>query len=386
MAMAERMVPSVAELAERICMIPAPTGCEGERARFVAAELERRGLVAEIDEVNNVYARRPGAGSSKALMLSAHTDTVFPAGTALRVERREGRMTGPGIGDNSLGVAGLLVLLDLLNEAGISTPGDLILVANVGEEGLGNLLGMRVAVDRFEPELGGAIVIEGHDLGRVTHVAVGSKRIRMTVDGPGGHSWGAFGEPNAIHELAAIVTDIARLQVPAEPKTTYNVGLIEGGVSVNTIAPRASAVIDMRSTDPGALAELARDVESIAARRTRDTVTVSIEVLGERPAGSTPAFAPMVRAAVDALATLDISAELNASSTDANVPIARGIPAVCLGLTRGAGAHRLDETIEVAPIRDGLVQLAVLVDRFPVDPSGRRTPGGMQVDGERLSG
>jgi acetylornithine deacetylase/succinyl-diaminopimelate desuccinylase-like protein len=275
-------------------------------------------------------------------------------------------MIGPAIGDNSLAVASLIELVTILDEAQIETPGDLLVVANVGEEGLGNLRGIRAVCDRFGDELGGVIAIEGHNVGRVTHGAVGSKRIRVTIEGPGGHSWGAFGQPSAIHELGLIVGDIARVAVPTEPKTTFNVGLIDGGVSVNTIAPRASAVIDMRSVDPGALANLASEVEAIIGRRQTDQISTSIEVLGERPAGWTPPSAGIVQTASAILRRLGIEPMLNASSTDANIPISRGIPAICIGLTRGSGAHRVDEMIEVAPIEQGVVQLGLLVAAFPV--------------------
>lgn len=378
--LADGLLPRLADLTEQICLIPAPTNHEAERARWVAQALSERGLQVEMDDLHNVYARRSGTGRGAALMLAAHTDTVFPPGTPIAVERANGTLIGPGIGDNSLGVAGLLALVDLLDAADIRTPGDLILVANVGEEGLGNLRGIAAAVDRFESELGGVVAVEGHNLGRVTHVAVGSRRIRVTVEGPGGHSWGAFGEPSAIHELAGIIQDVAQIPVPLEPRTTFNVGLIEGGVSVNTIAPQAAAVIDLRSTDPGALAWLAREVQRIVARRRTDRVATAIEVLGERPAGSIPPSSPLVRLAVEVLGQLGFEAELNASSTDANIPISRGIPAVCIGLSYGARAHRTDESIQIAPAAVGLVQLALLAERFAGDVGGQG-----RIDGERPS-
>lgn len=354
------------DLAARICEIPAPTFHEAQRARFVAEEFRRRGLAVEVDELHDVVARRPGEGQAPALLLAAHLDTVFPPGTVTLVERGEDWLQGPGIGDNSLGVAALLVLADLLDALGLRTPGDLLLAANVGEEGLGNLRGIRALIDRFEPELGAVVAVEGHNLGRVTHVAVGSRRLRLTVTGPGGHSWGAFGQPNAIHVLASIIAELARLSVPREPKTTYNVGLIEGGVSVNTIAPSASAVIDLRSVDPDALARLSAQLAAIVDRHRIEGVDIQEEVLGERPAGCTPPDAPLVRAAVDVLRELGLEPALDASSTDANIPIARGIPAVCIGLTRGRGSHTLQERIETEPIRLGLAQLVLLVQRFPV--------------------
>jgi acetylornithine deacetylase/succinyl-diaminopimelate desuccinylase-like protein len=364
--LAASAVDDVRAWAEQICLVPAPSYQEAARAQFVAGAFQGIGWSPDVDNMGNVVLRRRGNGRAKSLMLAAHTDTVFPSGTEISVRHDDGRLIGPGIGDNSLGVASLLGLIKMLDQAGIETPGDLLFVANVGEEGLGNLRGIRAMVDRFQAELGAVIAVEGHNLGRVTHAGVGSKRIRVTVAGPGGHSWGAFGQPSAIHELGNIVSEISRLDVPADPKTTFNVGMIEGGVSVNTIAPLASAVIDMRSVDPVALDRLAERVEGIISSAQTEEIRTTIEVLGERPAGRTDPSSRIVRVASDILLELGFEPELNASSTDANIPISRGIPAICIGLTQGSGAHRVDESIEIAPIEKGLLQLGLLAAAFPV--------------------
>ena len=370
----EEHLPRIVDLTARICAIPAPTFHEAGRARFMAEQFRQRGLSVEVDELGNVVARRPGDGRAPALLLAAHLDTVFPPETPITVEQGEGWLQGPGIGDNSLGLAALLTLADLLQTVGTSTPGDLLLAANVGEEGLGNLRGIRALVERSGPELGAVIAVEGHNLGRVTHIAVGSLRLRLTVTGPGGHSWGAFGQPSAIHVLASIVAELTRLPVPKEPKTTYNVGLIEGGVSVNTIAPSASAVIDLRSIDPAELARLGQQLAGIVERHRIDGVEITEEVLGERPAGKTPVEAPLVQAAAQVLRELGLEPVLDASSTDANISISRGIPAVCIGLTRGRGSHTLHERIEIEPIRLGLAQLVRLVQQFPVGAGPAPSP------------
>lgn len=364
--LAQAALERVVALTRTVCLIPAPTGGEAERARFVADALAARGLEPGIDELGNVVARRKGRGDAPALMLAAHTDTVFPADTPLAVTREGEHMTGPGIGDNSLSVASLIVLAELLDEAGLDTPGDLLLAADVGEEGLGNLRGIRALVDRFEHELGAVIALEGHGLGKLTYEAVGSRRIRVNVTGPGGHSYGDFGRPSAAHVLGTIIHHLANLEVPAQPKTTYNVGLIEGGVSVNTIAPTASAVIDMRSVDPVALSELVERVETIIDAQQREPIRVSIDLLGERPAGSMPPETPIVRCAARIIESLGLTLKADPGSTDANIPIARGIPAVRIGLTRGSGAHRTDERIELPPIALGMRQLLHLVEQFPV--------------------
>ncbi len=374
----EEHLPRIVDLTARICAIPAPTFHEAERARFMAEQFRQRGLAVEVDDLHNVVARRPGEARAPALLLAAHLDTVFPPDTPIAIEQGEGWLQGPGIGDNSLGLAALLTLADLLQAAGVQTPGDLLLAANVGEEGLGNLRGIRALVDRYGRELGAVVAVEGHNLGRVTHIAVGSRRLRLTVTGPGGHSWGAFGQPSAIHVLASIIAELTRLPVPEEPKTTYNVGLIEGGVSVNTIAPKASAVIDLRSVDPAELARLSQSLAGIIERHRVEGVEITEEVLGERPAGQTPVDAPIVQAATQVLRELGLEPVLDASSTDANIPMERGIPAICIGLTRGRRSHTLQERIEIDPIRLGLAQLVRLVERFPVglgsEPLPARTP------------
>lgn len=360
------MVWRAVDLACQIATVPSPTFEERERAFLVRDLFRERGAEAEVDNLFNVVVRRPGKGRSRALLFAAHLDTVFPRDTPLKFERAEQWVRGPGIGDNALGVAGLIILWELLATLGIETKGDVILSANVGEEGLGNLRGMRALLERFGPELGAVIAVEGHNLGRVTHVAVGSLRYRITVRGPGGHSWGNFGTPSAIHELARIICALAEQPVPRSPKTTYNVGMIEGGVSVNTIAPSASAVLDLRSISWQELERLRGIVGEICRRSSSESIKVELELLGERPAGQTPIESLLVREAMRILRELGIEPVLDASSTDANAAIAASIPAICIGLTRGRGSHTLEEMIEIPPLGIGLTQLVRLVERFPV--------------------
>lgn len=358
-AAATGRVSFVADLAMRICAIPAPSGHETDRARFVAQLLRDVGYAAEMDEIGNVYARR-GSRGGPLLMLAAHTDTVFPSGVPITVSHDRGRLSGPGIGDNSLGVAAMIGTLLLLDDLELETEHDILAVATVGEEGLGNLKGVREAVRRYQDQLSGVIAVEGHNLGRITHAAVGSVRWKITVRGPGGHSWGAFGKPSAIHGLGRIIARIAELDVPAMPKTTYNVGVIDGGTSVNTIAPSASAVVDMRSVDPGSLSRLVDKVGRIASSAAGNGLDVDIEVLGERPAGEIPVDHPFVQQSGEVLRALGMEPVYEASSTDANIPISLGIPAVCVGISRGVGGHTVNESIEVEPIAAGLAQLVML--------------------------
>ncbi|MGH2557432.1 MAG: M20/M25/M40 family metallo-hydrolase, partial [Thermomicrobiales bacterium] len=311
---------AVADLAARIAAIPAPTGQEHERGLAVAELFRAHGAIdVSIDDIDNVVARIPGTRRGPALLLAAHTDTVFPWSTSINIVRSDDRLAGPGIGDNSLGVASVLLLPTILERIGFIPAVDLFLTGNVGEEGNGNLRGIRAVMDMF-PEIGALIAVEGHNLGRVTHVAVGSRRLRISVSGPGGHSWGDFGRTNAIHSAADVIHDLARLQVARSPKTTLSVGTIQGGLSVNTIPPTCTFEIDMRSTSASALRHLGERVDRVLGL-SRNGATVSFDVIGERPAGMISLDSPLVRASIDILAALGISATADASSTDANVAI-----------------------------------------------------------------
>ncbi len=357
---AEMITPQVLDLTARIAAIPAPTGDEGARSAFVADEARRRGLQdVRVDDLGDVVGVLPGRTDGPPVLLAAHLDTVFPAGTPLPIAQREGRLSGPGIGDNSLGVGALFCLPALLEAMGTRPEVDLILAAPVGEEGLGNLRGMRAVVNSL-PRLGAAVAIEGHNLGRVTHIAVGSRRLRVSLTGPGGHSWGDYGRPSAIHALAVLIQELDSLALPTHPKTTLNVGLIEGGISVNTIAPTASCVIDMRSIDEEALAETGDRIDRIIESAGRGEMTVHREVLGERPAGLVPLDSRVVSIATDVLSSLGLEPVCDASSTDANIPISRGIPAICIGLTSGGNVHREDEYIDLNPVPTGLAQLGLV--------------------------
>ncbi|GHO90823.1 peptidase M20 [Reticulibacter mediterranei] len=349
----------VVELTQRICAVPAPTGDEWQRGELVAELLRERGYTPEADEVGNVYVRRGQKSDKPVLMVLAHLDTVFPHTTPLKIVRDGDILRGPGIGDNSLSVAAMLGILDILDQLGQQTVVDLVAVANVGEEGLGNLRGARAAVERYRDQLGAVIAIDGN-LGHITHAAVGSQRWRITVRGPGGHSYGAFGRPSAIHGLARIIAAIADLPVPQSPKTTYNVGVIEGGTSVNTIAAQATALLDLRSTDVVALAQLAEQVRAIVKQCAGAGLQAEIEVLGERPAGSRSQSDPLVQLAARTLTWLGIEPEYGASSTDANIPISLNIPAICVGVTQVRQVHTLEEWLSIPPIGDGLAQLVWL--------------------------
>jgi acetylornithine deacetylase/succinyl-diaminopimelate desuccinylase-like protein len=357
--MAPPLLTYLLDLACRIQQIPAPTFHEAARAQFVRDEFVALGLSeVEVDDMHNVYARRPG-GDARPVLVSAHTDTVFPADTPLTLERTPERITGPGIGDNSLGVAGLCALIKALN--GESLPGDLILAANVGEEGLGDLRGMRRVIARLGDRLRATLVLEGMALGHVYYVGIGVRRYRFTARTEGGHSWLHFGQPSAIHALVRLGARLTDLVVPATPKTTFNIGTIHGGTSVNTIAREASLDLDLRSEDPAILAALAARVEELAASFVSHNLQVETCIIGDRPPGALPRDHALVQLAVHALEAVGVTPTFEAGSTDANVPLSQGLPCVCVGLTRGGNAHRPDEYIETAELEKGLLAMLSLV-------------------------
>lgn len=352
-----------------IQQIPAPTFAEAERAAFVQARLAALGLHdVSRDEIDNVYGRIPGQNPSQTrpVIVSAHTDTVFPADTDLTLRQNGRLLYGPGIGDNSAGVAGLLTLAEVLTHLNLRPQADIWLVANVGEEGMGNLRGMKLVCERFGRDAR-YIVIEGGLFGQISHRAIGVRRFQIRAETAGGHSWGSFGKPSAIHQLGHLIAAIDRLSVPQQPKTTYNVGVIEGGRSVNTIAPSASMLLDLRSEDPDALARLVAQVttlveqHSIPGRNGRAALTFTMEVTGDRPAGYISRSAPLVAWAEAALRQSGWQKPIFVtSSTDANIPLSLGAEAICLGLTESGNAHRTDEYLNPDWLPQGLSQLLLV--------------------------
>lgn len=357
------------DLVVAIQQIPAPTFDEGQRGEFVRQRFQLEGLCdVSIDPLGNVFGRLPGKGTKAPLVVSAHLDTVFPLGTDLHVTRQAERISGPGIGDNSLGIAGLFGLLWELgarqgeNEPpGSDLPGDIWLVANVGEEGLGDLRGMQAVVDRFGGGVQAYLILEGMALGQIYHQGLGVQRYRITMRTAGGHSWVDFGRPSAVHELASLIGRLTEIQLPDQPRTTLNVGTIAGGTSVNTIAAEAELLLDLRSEEPQSLAVLVAQVEALAAAAERVGVHCEAQVVGRRPAGQIAAEHPLVQLASRCLSDLGIQPKLNIGSTDANVPLSRGYAAICLGLTSGAGAHTTEEYIFTSPLAKGLAQLVGVV-------------------------
>ncbi len=357
----------VLELAMQIQQIPAPTFGEQQRARrvhdlWVAEHL----LDVSMDALHNVYGRwspRKRGAQARPLVISAHLDTVFPLETRLDVRREQDRIYGAGLGDNALGVAALFGLVWMLRARKINAEREIWFVANTCEEGLGDLRGMKAVVARFGADVQAYLVLEGSALGRVYHSAVGVRRYRVTLRTAGGHSWSDYGRPSAVHELARVITQITSLPLPSAPRTTLNVGRMHGGTGVNVLAAEATMELDLRSESPQALRQLIERVEGVLASTTRPGVALEVEIIGERPAGELAVDHPLIQLARDCLRTQGLEPELTCGSTDANIPLSQGYPALVLGVTRGGGAHTLEEYIEIDLIAQGMAQLARFVER-----------------------
>lgn len=358
------LVNRIIELAIQIQQIPAPTFQEQKRAEFLYGLFVNERLQDVcIDEAGNALARFPGRGESRPLIISAHMDTVFPAETDLSIKRGSELIHGPGLGDNSTGVAALLGLIWSLREREIPLPGDIWFVANVCEEGLGDLRGMKAVVDRFGADVHAYLVLEGLALGHVYHRAVGVKRYRVKAHTGGGHSWSDYGQPSAIHELAKLVVELTSRSLPGHPRTTINIGRISGGTSVNVIASEASFDLDLRSEGQEALAELVAATEKLIRNANKPGVSVEAEVIGQRPAGEISTNHPLVLLGKDCLREQGLDAGLISGSTDANVPLSKGYPAIVLGVTTGGSAHTTHEYINTVPVAQGMEQLIKFVSR-----------------------
>jgi tripeptide aminopeptidase len=340
----------------RICEVEAPPFQEAKRAQLYVQMMRDAGLKnVRVDPEGNVIGERPGAGARPNVVLSAHLDTVFPRGTDVRVKREGRLLRGPGIGDDCRGLADVIAVARALNKGNVSTPGTITFVGTVGEEGLGDLRGVRRlfnetlkgGIDRF-------VSIDGDGLG-ITFIATGSARYRVTFKGPGGHSFGSFGTVSATHALGRAIAAIADFDVPTAPRTTFNIGRIGGGTSVNAIAGDAWMEVDLRSSDAQTLRALevrfkqaVQDAATAENGRWRSqALTVVVEMVGQRPAGRASPTSPIVQAAVSVTKALDIPVSFSEGSTDSNLPISLGIPALTIDTGgHGSGAHSEAETFD----------------------------------------
>jgi tripeptide aminopeptidase len=328
----------------RLTEIPAPPFNEQARAQAYAAMLREAGADSVwTDSAGNVLALRRGRGEGPRLVLSGHLDTVFPEGTDVSVTQRGDTLFAPGIGDDTRGLIVVLTVLRALEETGMETLGDVLFVGTVGEEGLGDLRGVKHLFREGGPRIDSFVTVDGGDEGSVTNGGLGSRRYRITYEGPGGHSWSAFGTASPIHALGRAITifdDAATRFTAGDARTSYNVGRVGGGTSINSIPFEAWMEVDMRSEDRARLMgidtifrEAVRRalLEENAFRREGDALTVDIDLVGDRPSGINDVSLPFVQRVMAATAHLGVEPSTRTSSTDANIPISMGIPAVSIG-------------------------------------------------------
>ncbi|WP_206929938.1 M20/M25/M40 family metallo-hydrolase [Roseococcus thiosulfatophilus] len=350
----DRTVQDIITLTE----IPAPPFAEEKRAAAYLDMLRAHGLeeVAQ-DEVGNVMGLRRGFGNGDILVVAAHLDTVFPAGTDVRVRREGTKLFAPGVGDDTRSLAVNLAFLRAMDAAGIRTRHDILFVGDVGEEGLGDLRGIRhlFATHPKRERIRGFLTVDSPEVERIVTGGIGSRRFRVTFRGPGGHSYAAFGMVNPMYAMAEAARSLAAIRVPREPVTTHCVSVVSGGTSINAIPETVTMEVDLRSASAEELSKLERaflaGVEGAVAAENmarEGTIRVEITPVGDRPAGHTPNGAPIARLAAAAVAAEGYSPSFEWSSTDANIPMSLGIPALRIGSGgRGGRAHSLEEWIDV---------------------------------------
>jgi tripeptide aminopeptidase len=368
-------VDSITEEQIKICSIPAPPFGEKQRADYLSRRFREIGLDdVHIDAEGNCIALRRGRSLPPLLVVSAHLDTVFPLGTDVTVRRVAGKLLAPGISDDGCGLAALIAVARALAAARIETEGSLLFVGTVGEEGAGNLRGVRHLLSNgpWAGRVDAFLSFDGAGLDCITNVALGSRRYRVGLRGAGGHSWADFGAPNPLHALGRAISRLACYPAPREPRTTFNVGRIEGGASVNAIPMEAVMEVDLRSASEGELFRLdaffrravreSADDENGIRRKDDLPLEVKLELLGERPSGETPAHSPIVELAQEATRAVGSTARLDQASTDSNVPISMGIPAITLGAGGISGnLHTTDEWYDPRDREAGLRRALLVI-------------------------
>lgn len=375
----------------RLAEIPSPPLKEAVRAQAYEKMFKEAGLAdVKIDEEGNVLGIRKGArGDGKFVVVSAHMDTVFPAGTDVKVKREGTRLRGPGIGDDTMSLSVLLGFIRAMNAAHIKTRDDILFVGTVGEEGPGDLRGVRYLFTKgqYKDKIKSFFSVESGGVDSITNAGVGSKRYHITFKGPGGHSFGAFGLVNPMFALGQAASEFSRVQVPASPKTTYSIGLIGGGTSVNSIPVSAWMDVDMRSES---LVELKRvedrllkivqdaaDGENFARSTREGKITVEAKLIGDRPAGTTAVDSPFVQTAAAAVQAGGYKVAYRSSSTDSNMAMSLGIPALTIGRMgpdKGGRAHSLDEWIDVEKgpmVKAMTTSLSIILATAGVEQDGR---------------
>lgn len=342
----------------RLTEIPAPLFKEAERAAAVKSLLSSAGLPVNVDETGNVVAELRGTNNKEAVLLSAHLDTVFPEGTDVKVRRESGRMIAPGISDNGTGLVALVAIARAIHESHIKPQRTILFAADVGEEGEGNLRGMRALIEAHRSRLRAVIVMDGSGTDYVTTKALASRRLEAVITGPGGHSWSDFGIPNPINALVRGSVRFINTKVPVSPRTTFNLGQVEGGTSVNSIPYEAKLKVDIRSESEDELVRLesalreciaagVRDEMESARDRSKGKLEGKVEILGSRPGGELSPDSPLLAALRAADAYVGNESRTERSSTDANIPLSQDIDAIAIGAGgNGGGAHSLQEWYE----------------------------------------
>ena len=361
------------DLQLEVTAIPAPPWGEAARAEWLRGKFEALGLAdAHQDELCNVFGVLPGTDpGAPFIALTAHLDTVFPEGTAVSVTREAGKLYGPGISDNGSGITALLAIAGALRENGMEHTAPILLIGNVGEEGEGNLRGMRHIFDqsRWADAIGTTIALDGAGTDTIITEGLGSRRYEVTVRGPGGHSWSDFGIANPVVAIARIISRFSATSVPSNPKTSFNVGTIEGGTSVNSIPQSATMRVDTRSASVEQLNRLERALRDAVkdgtaetnGRRKQEALTAEIQIIGDRPAADLPSDSPLLKMIRAVDAHLNNSARVQRASTDANIPLSLGRPAIAIGAGgSGGGAHTLNEWYDPAGRDLGLKRILLL--------------------------
>lgn len=356
----------------RLTEIPAPEFGEAARADYLKNLFSTVGLHVSTDKIGNVIGERVGEDRGSVILVAAHLDTVFPEGTDVQAKRNGDRIEAPGISDNGAGLGALVGLARALFESQVRTTKTIVLAGDVGEEGEGNLRGIRALVETYKPHLTAVIAIDGPSTEHVTTQGIASRRFEVTITGPGGHSWSDFGAPNPITALARGIVQFSSVRVPDDPRSSFNFGVIEGGTSVNSIPERASVKVDLRSEDEAELTRLdaaLRDAMQTGGRQEMATappgseaLQISFRSLGSRPAGKLPDDAPLLEVIRNVDRYLGNRSRLERSSTDANIPLSLGIPAVSLGGGgKGGGSHTLAEWYDPKGRAPGLKRLYLTV-------------------------
>ncbi len=359
------LVKKIINEAVAVQQIPSPTFDEAELAQYVKKRfLEEKLSDVFMDAMNNVYARIKG-GKKPPVVVSAHLDTVFDRSCDLSVRREEDKIFGPGIGDNSLGVAFLIMMKQILELMDETLEGDIVLAANVCEEGTGDLRGMKEVFSRTIKENPIAyIVLEGSSGANCIYTrGVGSTRFKVSADGQGGHSWHDFGNSSAVHGLVRVAAKLTEVLPLKEPKSTFNIGVINGGTSINTIAQTASLLLDLRSETNDGLKHLVEQAKTIINGFSMEHIEITIEKIGDRPCGMISESSPLVRLCQSVFLETGFDVKFESGSTDANIPFSQNVPAVCIGICHGKDVHKPSECLMIDSMDRAIEKIGKIVSR-----------------------